>query len=77
MRKNFDTEEQAKKEASNMEGEQAKMFCPLINGSCNLRCVCYIKPNIRPYRTYVEHNEVTKYEIFGCRCGNAMFAGDV
>lgn len=49
-------------------------FCPLIKGTCNKKCVCYVSARIYGYNTYFKYGgEVNEWTTYDPYCSNTMF----
>jgi hypothetical protein len=51
-------------------------FCPLIQASCNIKCLCYIKPRIIKDKVAFENGEYT-FVYYTCNgyCNNYSLVG--
>lgn len=57
------------------EKTKPKMFCPLINGTCNKACVCIGEPFIKGNGSFANPTS-TKFVVVGWHCTNPMLIGE-
>jgi len=61
------TEEEAKEQAAKNNLEGPTWFCPVINSTCNDRCICFKES------FHIESFIKQKYKVMDMRCTNGMF----
>ena len=69
------TKEEAQKKCDelNLEAEQKRPFCPLIQNTCKVECVCF--GDAKPYQGNCDVRNKTWSHSWNAGCFNAMFYG--
>ena len=49
-------------------------FCPLVNGMCNEKCICFQRGKYIVQKNYKE-DENDAFIVYGPQCNNRMFYG--